>query len=130
MYIKVLKDGTEICKPCPLCGAGTQKTHCSLWHGTQCEPCPSDSFNDDYANKCKPCKKCQPGEYVAEKCTPTRDTVCVPCLKGTYSAVEDSARCSLCTRCKRHEELLGNCLRNRNTMCGGCIEGKTVSALH
>uniref|UniRef100_A0A3B5M8G8 TNFR-Cys domain-containing protein n=1 Tax=Xiphophorus couchianus TaxID=32473 RepID=A0A3B5M8G8_9TELE len=79
---------TEIkCEPQPYCDPNknlytgvhdsTKKAVCLCKQGFHC--------SSEYCETCSPHKQCGPGEGVESKGDQTHDTVCQPCVEGTFS---------------------------------------------
>ncbi|NWY68753.1 TNR1A factor, partial [Erithacus rubecula] len=68
------------------------------------------------------CMRCHAGTYKAKDCDgPNQATVCLPCAKGTFTAVDNTmSKCFRCTRC--HAELQQivetPCTPQQDTICG------------
>ncbi|NXQ64316.1 TNR1A factor, partial [Anthoscopus minutus] len=68
------------------------------------------------------CMRCHAGTYKAKDCDgPDQATVCLPCAKGTFTAVDNTmSKCFRCTRC--HTELQQivetPCSPQQDTVCG------------
>ncbi|XDV40457.1 hypothetical protein PO909_009541 [Leuciscus waleckii] len=73
-----------------------KNTECKCKQGYYCT-----HRSDSHCDHCKIVSTCPPGKGVTSQHTFQSDTVCSPCLKGTYSDVEDYlSSCKNHTRCE------------------------------
>ncbi|KAG8009965.1 Tumor necrosis factor receptor superfamily member 5 [Nibea albiflora] len=70
---------------------------CAADSDTVCECVPGFFCSDDQCEHCQRVQSCPEGHGVKVQATRTNDTVCAPCVKGTYSNVSDFT-----SPCQRH----------------------------
>jgi peptidoglycan/xylan/chitin deacetylase (PgdA/CDA1 family) len=67
-----------------------------------CTSCPNDSRL--VSGACMPCTVCGPGLFMAAVCTTDADTVCSPCVSGTFSPITGATSCVACGSCDDHDD--------------------------
>ncbi|KAL4230977.1 hypothetical protein ACF0H5_011350 [Mactra antiquata] len=123
-YAKMGQSGKIKCRHCSKCTKGKQiRKECGTHSDTECEDCPSGTFNKDRGGICRNCSECHPGTYIESHCTSTRDTKCRTCPKHRYNPVKNTEACEACSRCRPHEQFVDKCRKDRDTQCGECKSG-------
>ncbi|KFP71915.1 PREDICTED: tumor necrosis factor receptor superfamily member 1A, partial [Acanthisitta chloris] len=68
------------------------------------------------------CMRCHAGTYKAKDCDgPEQAPVCLPCAKGTFTAVDNTmSQCFPCTRCRTDFQQIveAPCTPKKDTVCG------------
>ncbi|XP_061675802.1 tumor necrosis factor receptor superfamily member 5 isoform X2 [Syngnathoides biaculeatus] len=115
------------CLLCKLCSASdnqmTEK-ECKADQDTVCK-CVSGFYCNGHAcDHCLPATSCPSGSGVKVQTSKANDTICAPCVNGTYSNVFDShSPCQTHTRC----EDLGRVLKTAGTSTADAICGEFKS---
>ncbi|CAB1334493.1 unnamed protein product [Coregonus sp. 'balchen'] len=108
-----LHDASGVERCCERCHKGQYvRTDCGKSTKTECETCQHEYYTAELNSlkKCLPCRVCHSSnnQRVWSECeasrdrqsTPHNDTVCAPCLPGTYNNISDAiTRCQTHTRC-------------------------------
>ncbi|XP_042370818.1 tumor necrosis factor receptor superfamily member 1B-like, partial [Plectropomus leopardus] len=80
------------CQPCTSCNSNNKQKEfkkCTAQEDTVCECVAGFYCTDDQCTHCLGLTKCHVGKGVMVQATRTKDTVCAPCVNGTYSNVTD-----------------------------------------
>ncbi|XP_028325612.1 tumor necrosis factor receptor superfamily member 5 isoform X2 [Gouania willdenowi] len=97
----------HVCKDCSLKNNKRTLDHCSSKKDTVCECVTGFYCNNDDCDHCQPVDRCLPGEGVKLPATRTNNTVCAPCVNGSFSNVTDfTSPCKAHTRCEEYGRLL------------------------
>ncbi|XP_041758661.1 tumor necrosis factor receptor superfamily member 14 isoform X1 [Coregonus clupeaformis] len=91
------------CLPCRVCHSSNNQrvwSECEASRDRQCVCVTGFYCTDDGCEHCLPVTLCPLGSGVVNEATPHNDTVCAPCLPGTYNNISDAiTRCQTHTRC-------------------------------
>lgn len=114
------------CRACRECSSTSNMEmvkECEEDKNTECRCKPGyycTHMSESHCDNCSPVSKCPPGKGVAFHHTFLKNTVCRPCLEGTYSDVDDYVSgCKNYTSCDdlgRHVKELGT--SQSDVVCG------------
>ncbi|XP_038850635.1 tumor necrosis factor receptor superfamily member 14-like isoform X2 [Salvelinus namaycush] len=118
-----LHDASGVKRCCERCRKGQYvRTDCGKSTKTECETCQHEYYTAElnFLKQCLPCRVCY-------STTLQNDTVCAPCLPGTYNSVNDAiTHCQSHTRCGD----LGKEVKSAGTETTDAVCGAFISRCH